>query len=286
MRKNETPTNLVNFPHGFLCGLFYHSIDKESITHEFHQREDQDSIFRNILGERSEQLAERYRNDFTLGEIEVLIALFFLSEELESFTLKSEYHLIRIASGFKKKSERKFYRKCLESLRKKRTFLVIENGTKFCHTKVISTKQTKNGIKITFSKAIRKKKGSWRKIPLAPSEIFKSGGLKRIHVSHLLLLFYLIERIQNHSRTSKLDKLKLFKNMGLSHYFQSCHGNRARKQLFNGLEALKKANVLLSWIDSDETQILIEPNLSFFGKTPKDKPPLKKFRKKNKVRIL
>lgn len=255
---------LASVPSPWLRGLFEHEVKNPSLFSFEYSGKDCDSDWRTLISpEQKEDLAEDYVHDWTLAEIEILIALFFKAKGEDSVFVRSEYELIKIASGKKERS--RHLSGALESLQREKTFILKDQGHRFCKIAPISVTKQENGLLIQFSRPIALLMDSFIKIPLAPSSYFRKGGLRRVEKAHLLLYLYLRERIHGHKKSKNFQIEPLFCAMGVKHYFEQRNGHRAMKILETGLIALEKSFVLSSFQFLSKDQVEIIPDRFHFG---------------------
>lgn len=245
--------NVGLIPSSILRGFFNHSIEKEPYL--FSTEEEEPLKMKN----HEKNLLEDFSLDvWTPQMIEVLFTIFFLRED-DKVSFKSKNLIASLSSGENRSSSRnrsKYY-EALQALQEPVQLLIKGGNLSILINEPVLYKEGENCFRIGIP--FLRYAGSWLKVPIAINEIFREGELKRVERPHILLYLYLLNQFKD-MRKENFDAKKIFKSIGIEHYFKQRHGNRAFQLIDDSLKSLVKSKVLLSYEILGKEILKIKPN--------------------------
>ena len=277
--KGESPTKRGPVPSELARSVCRH---ERPITESLFQYEhDEGELFKKKI---PIEILESYENNFTAPKIEVITAVLFQAARTHKeigtkkgiAEFKSKYELAELASGNKRKSDK--HLKAIDELTEPHQMLDVESDDYVLSNWPPLTisdikRDDKKLIRIQLSDAIHRDAKFYYHIPLAISLLLRArGGLKRVTTAHVKQYLYIFDRVKSiHHPVFNLDLEYVYEAAGVSHYFAQRRGNRAKKTITAGFEAMVKAKILISFQDLGGSHARIEPNPIHFGKLYKAK---------------
>lgn len=245
--------NVCLIPSPILRGFFNHSIEKEPYLFSTEEEEPL-----KMKSHEKTLLDDFSLEGWTPQMIEVLFTIFFLRED-DKVTFKSKNQIASLSSGAKTSSSRNRskYFEGLQALQEPVQLLIKGGKLSVLINEPVLYKDGENCFRIGIP--FLRYADSWLKVPLAINEIFREGGLKRIERPHILLYLYLLNQFRD-KKKENFDAKKIFKSIGIEHYFEQRHGNRAYQLIEDSLKALVKSKVLFSYEFLGKEVIKIKAN--------------------------
>lgn len=219
-------------------------------------------------------VAQKFRNEYTGQELELLIAAFARAGENSTIAeFRSEAEWIQLASGKNPRSAPE-YHAAIRSLAEPHWMLDRDGDRDIIArerpVEVVRGYDIGRGggsakiVSVRIAESLCRNRRSFHQVPLGLSQLLRDGGLRRVSTAHAFLYFYVLTRVRSRDPQHVMSLANIISATGLKRHIQNRQRGRAMTIIRDGLNAMVGAHMLEEWEFLPGDRIQITPSKAHF----------------------
>jgi hypothetical protein len=219
-------------------------------------------------------VAERFENQYTGQELELLIAAFARAGENSNVAeFRSEAEWIELACGKRARSAPE-YHNAIRSLAEPH-WMLDRHGDRHIIAQerpieIVTEYDLAGGggapknLSVRIAESLCRNRRSFHQVPLALSQQLRDGGLRRVSTAHVKLYLYVLTRVRSREPQHVMQLENIIAATGLECHVKNRQRSRAITLIRDGLNAMVGAHMLEEWEFLPGNRVGITPSKAHF----------------------